>query len=244
MKKLFCALFLTLMTPALFAATTADQETIVINTQLSLKKITVSDKKSDYEIDATYPQLISDTDNATVLPFNQKIQQFITNTSAHFKTELNKASRFGNSLSINYKTNVTTLHQETILSILFESEYFTGGAHPWHTQDTFNYNVANKQFLQLKDLFKPNSKYLTAVSDYCYNTLKYQLEFKDDDQVQLDWLKHGTAPTIKNYRHWTLQKDGLLIYFDEYQVAAYVFGRPTVLIPFTALQDVLVKASA
>src|SRR3990167_1115717 len=230
MKKMLCALFLTFISPALFAAPAAKEETITIDNTLALKKSRLSDQKNGRAVNVEYPQL-----HPAVPAFNREMQQFITAKRAHFKTVINPDSRYGNTLYIDYLHSMTTMNRATVLSILFESEYFTGGAHPWHELDTFNYNVKNKQFLKLNDLFKPNSDYLKLISAYCYDALKKKLEFKTEDQTQLDWLKEGTAPLEKNYRHWTLQPDGLLIHFDEYQVAAYVYGRPTVLVPYEVL---------
>src|SRR3990167_3163866 len=116
MKKMLCALFLTFISPALFAAPAAKEETITIDNTLALKKSRLSDQKN------------------------------------------------GRAVNVDYPHSMTTMNRATVLSILFESEYFTGGAHPWHELDTFNYNVKNKQFLKLNDLFKPNSDYLKLIS--------------------------------------------------------------------------------
>jgi hypothetical protein len=42
----------------------------------------------------------------------------------------------------------------------------------------------------------------------------------------------------ENYAVWNLSAEGLVITFNEYQVAAYAVGPQVVVIPFTALKDI------
>jgi hypothetical protein len=51
------------------------------------------------------------------------------------------------------------------------------------------------------------------------------------------------VPTPENYRNWNIATDGLMITFDEYQVAAYAAGPQTVVVPYSELQAVIDPAS-
>ena len=37
-------------------------------------------------------------------------------------------------------------------------------------------------------------------------------------------LKDGTAPTIDNFKNIVFSNNGLIIYFERYQIAPYYFG--------------------
>ena len=41
----------------------------------------------------------------------------------------------------------------------------------------------------------------------------------------------GTKPEKENYKLWSFSEDGLTMIFDTYQIAAYVYGAPTVNVP-------------
>ena len=84
--------------------------------------------------------------------------------------------------------------------------------------------------LALSDLFKPNSNYLRAISDYCIRQLRNQVS-------DYDTLRDGAAPTANNYNGWLITRRGLSITFDAYQVAPYVEGPKDVLVPYSAIKN-------
>ena len=52
-------------------------------------------------------------------------------------------------------------------------------------------------------------------------------------------IKGGAEPLANNYKNWNIGKNSLLITFDEYQVAPYVYGPQAIAIPFSALENIL-----
>jgi len=52
-------------------------------------------------------------------------------------------------------------------------------------------------------------------------------------------VTQGTKPESKNFKNWNLQADSILITFDEYQVAPYVYGTQEVEIPYSVLEKIL-----
>ncbi len=49
----------------------------------------------------------------------------------------------------------------------------------------------------------------------------------------------GATAAVQNYRNWNITPNGLMITFDEYQVAPYAAGPQTVVIPYKALGQIL-----
>ena len=54
-----------------------------------------------------------------------------------------------------------------------------------------------------------------------------------------DMLKDGASPRADNYRACAITKKGLWITFDPYQVAAFAAGPQHVLVPYSALKDIM-----
>jgi hypothetical protein len=120
-----------------------------------------------------------------------------------------------------------------ILSLKFNvSGYSDGAAHPYHYSQTLTFDLGHGEKINLERLFLRGTDYLQPISDYC----KAQLSKRD---IAFDAFVTGADPTQENYRNWNLTRDGLLITFDEYQVAPYAAGPQTVLIPYAALKDIL-----
>ncbi len=117
-----------------------------------------------------------------------------------------------------------------ILSILFQSSQYSGGAHPSASHASINYDISNGKALALADLFRNDSDYLRIIADRVKKELS-QREGLFPDQINL-----GAAPTLDNYRTWNTTPAGLLITFEEYQVGAYAAGPQSVLIPYAELR--------
>ncbi len=123
-----------------------------------------------------------------------------------------------------------------VLSILFINVYYAGGAHPGSMSWPVNYDFATGSELSLDDLFIPGAPYLERLAEYCLAQLNATLEF--------DVWEDGAAPLAENYTVWGIAPQGLLILFEDYQVAPYAAGPQYVLIPYAELSDLLHPAGA
>ncbi len=120
-----------------------------------------------------------------------------------------------------------------LLSLKFETEgYISGMAHPYHVSRSVNFDLEQGRDLALAELFLPDSGYLEALSKYCASELGTRdIDFKDFAQ--------GADPTPDNYRNWNITSAGLMITFDEYQVAPYAAGPQVVTVPYNILENIL-----
>ncbi|MGQ3888820.1 DUF3298 and DUF4163 domain-containing protein [Legionella sp. CNM-1927-20] len=187
------------------------------------KTVTVKKETKTFILDLKYPQGFKESQ------INQVIKTFITKTknaqdmsgSSPFTTNLPGKD----SLYIDYKI---VYQNPRVVSLLFNiSTYSRGAAHPNNSVKTFNF-IDGKE-ISLQDIFKPNSKYLEEIANYCRSQL---LKNKDLDEK---WITEGTQAINKNYRNWNFSEKGLAIVFDTYQVAAYVYGPQTIIIPLSSL---------
>ncbi|MCZ2121538.1 MAG: RsiV family protein [Anaerolineales bacterium] len=85
--------------------------------------------------------------------------------------------------------------------------------------------------MKLAELF--NADPLPTLAEYCKTELaKREIGF-DDVFLQ------GAEPTPDNYRNWNISVEGLVVTFDEYQVAPYAAGPQVVTIPFSVLKELI-----
>lgn len=118
-----------------------------------------------------------------------------------------------------------------VASFRFLVSTYSGGAHPSNEVRTVNVDVRRGRRLTLADVFAPGSDWLHAVSTAAAGALREQLG-ADGDAA---WIERGTAPDPQNFAAWAIGEDGLEITFQEYQVAAYALGSPTVTLDPAAL---------
>jgi hypothetical protein len=216
--------------------------------EIIARRIAENNKKLKYEIEAEYPQL-SGSGSPGFEKFNQMVRGLITGKVSDFKKEMapeegdNAASEGtsempGNDLSIGY---TLALAKDDLISLDFGvSSYYSGAAHPNSYSDTVNFDLKNGKPLKLADLFNPGSKYLQTISAYAIQDLKKQAKAQSGDpMLDDDWIQKGAGPNADNYGAWTISKTGLGITFDAYQVGPYAAGPQHVMIPYSALKDII-----
>lgn len=138
-----------------------------------------------------------------------------------------------NNLYIDYDAAVMRVGHNHIISIRFSLQAFVAGmAHPYHYYDVLNYDMQGNQAIDFSDLFKPDSHYLEFLADYSRKVLTGRL-------TDALLVESGTTPTAEHFRTWNLKPRGLLITFDQGQVAPYVEGAEAVLIPYPKLQSIV-----
>lgn len=206
----------------------------------------ISQQKVTYDkprivIRTVYPELQS-ADGEAPDHFNQLVQNIVSEEVDHFKSIVVKAanyqqtlpkSKIKNDLTVDYSAATVKSGQNLILSVRFSIQgSATGMAHPYHHYRVINYDLNEERVLELADLFAPDSDYLTKIGDYTRKELLRRLPNKD-------LIAGGTTPTTQHFKIWNIKSDGLLITFNEYQVAAYVFGPQTIRVPFSILKDIV-----
>jgi hypothetical protein len=186
-----------------------------------------------YAVTAQRPVLVGSQD-PRVHNFNTEMKAIVDNAVAGFKQNLADLPAMPDSTASTFDLHYNRLSPPgNILSLKFDIQtYYTGAAHPGDTSQTVTYDLQRGQDLSLADLFVPDVDYLTAISKYCIA----QLSARD---IGFQGFELGATATAHNYRNWNLTADGLMITFDEYQVAPYAAGPQTVVIPYGQLAPVM-----
>jgi hypothetical protein len=184
-----------------------------------------------YTLETNTP-ILEGSDDPRVLEFNRQAAATVEELVADFKSGFEYLSE--NPISAGSFFQITFIQLAPpgdILSIRFDVDgYSDGAAHPYHLTRTLNFDLETGQALSLDMLFRPDSDFLTVIAAFCSAELAtreigFELGFSS-----------GADPLPENYRNWNLTYEGLLITFDEYQVAPYAAGMQQVLVPFDYLQ--------
>ena len=131
----------------------------------------------------------------------------------------------------------------TYISFVMKYGGFSGGAHGYENNVSFNYDVKNKKDILLKDLFPNDPKYLENLSVLSRDILKKKdfAKVSDEDRKNsseegirqyldsiLSSIDTGTEPNIENFSVFTFTEDKIKIYFGQYQVGPYAIGMPEI----------------
>ena len=119
------------------------------------------------------------------------------------------------------------------ISLVFYSELFLGGAHPNHYIDTVIYNTKNNSFININDLINIDKNILIKLSNISREELLKNKALSNSDVKEM--LMDGTSPKTDNFKKIALTDEGIIIFFERYQIAPYYFGDYNILIPYSKL---------
>ncbi len=222
----------------------AEYEAVYLNkvSKIVPKNKHEKDRSMYYSIDATYPQITGKSHNEAESSFNKQVNAIIDEEMQQFKNSvkldmphmrtLPKEVR-NNTFKIDYDIDV--IHELAIVSIRFTIQGMQAGrAHPYRSHRVLNFDLMHNKALALSDLFKTDTKYLDALAKFSNKQLQKTVNEKDKWMID-----EGAKAIAKNYKNWNIEKGAILITFDEYQVAPYVYGPQEIEIPYTELQQLL-----
>ena len=149
----------------------------------------------------------------------------------------------GPSDKLSFFSNFTIVESnDSYISSVLRYGGFSGGAHGYEIDVSYNYDVKNKKVIKLADLFPTDPQYLNylSVGSRIYLENKFAAETdansdNSDQQALEDYAKNmismvesGTQPTEENFSVFTFTPDKIKIYFADYQVGPHSIGMPEV----------------
>jgi hypothetical protein len=117
--------------------------------------------------------------------------------------------------------DVTYLDLRLAAIVFTISTYGAGAAHPNTGRESLVFDFSRSRQLTLADVVSSPAEAVPAISELCKNQLKAQAAkvgwelFEDAD----------FAAVVREFVRWAPNKDGVDILFDQYSIAAYVFGQ-------------------
>ena len=122
-----------------------------------------------------------------------------------------------------------------ILSYCVERYVYTGGAHGSNFRQFVNYNLQTGEQIDEEQLFAENyQEQLTQL------LLQYMVEQNDEIALIQDLQEAGyNVDDIHPNDNFYLAEEGITYVFNPYDIAPYALGETEILIPWSALQNIL-----
>ena len=111
------------------------------------------------------------------------------------------------------------------LSILTNDYAYTGGAHGIGYAQSFNFNISTGKQMKISDVLTSKSK-MNSVQKYAYKYMKNREPFKH-------FVTKPSDVKIKKDTQFYYNHNGITLVFQEYEVASYADGNPTVTVPYS-----------
>lgn len=188
-----------------------------------------------------YPQFSTDE---FFQPFIIRLNYlYSTKVSLYQMTEINKLYQlavqdFENSQANNYPfqpyelyiTYEITLNANCTLSLYFDNYQYTGGAHGITTRKSYNWDLVRGKSIELYELISHTIMFRNYIITSINNQIKADIEsgnniyFENYEELVRQYF---------NPSNFYLTEEGVVIYYQLYEIAPYVSGIRTFLIPYT-----------
>lgn len=114
-------------------------------------------------------------------------------------------------------------------------QYYTGAAHGISATQFLNWNNATKRVLGMTDILEPgkHDAYVQALKAIHDRWLANNADARHDPE------SYNRIWPFQASDNFAFTDQGLAVKYDSYQIAPYYFGQPELLIPYSALRDIL-----
>ena len=196
----------------------------IINVKaISNNEYKIEEKNNKYKIITYYPKTDYPKLNNVI---NDKIYEYIK----EFKENVNSSD-----YPINQYYSLIILYDcyeyDNYISYIFRIEDYTGGAHPNHRIYTVVYDIKNNVIITIDDLINKNQNILNIFSENSREILK-----SNDKITSSTMLYEGTKPKKENFTNFIFSKNGIILFFPQYQVAPYSQGEFNVVLDYKKIR--------
>jgi len=122
-----------------------------------------------------------------------------------------------------------TYNQNCAISLYFDQYEYAGGAHGLTIRYSDSWNLEKSRRIELSDLFPHKAHY----RDFLIHTIDKQIEQELEQEESMFFDNYETLVN-ESFRmnNFYLTKEGVMIYFQQYDIAPYASGIPTFLIAY------------
>lgn len=125
-----------------------------------------------------------------------------------------------------------SFNTDEVISLPVNYYQYTGGAHGLTTKVSYNYDLKSGKEIKLKDLFKEGFDYKSIIDK----------KVREDIAKEKDiYFENGALfKGVNENQAYYLNKDGVIVYFQQYEIAPYSSGIREFKIPYGELSEGLV----
>jgi hypothetical protein len=123
---------------------------------------------------------------------------------------------------------------DTLLSLSINDEYYTGGAHGGSGVYFINVNPKTGAEFTLDSLLKPN--YEDALTELGNKFFRQTRQLADTASLSENYFEFPEDQFTLN-KNYGFRKDGIVFFYNNYEIAPYAAGPTEVLIPYDELKE-------
>ncbi|MFO1444369.1 DUF3298 and DUF4163 domain-containing protein [Bacillus sp. Bva_UNVM-123] len=187
---------------------------------------------SKYKDTFNYPQVEGLINNTAQKKINEVLQKHIASSYTN-ALELKKLEAEHGAPQNQYTHEVKyeiKYNQNNLLSILFFDYEYTGGAHGMTAATSYNFDANTGNEISLTKVVENNNA-VTKVKKFAKIDLLNQ-----GNKLGMTYVSDPASITINDNRPFYFYDKGIVLKFQQYEVAPYAAGMPEVIIPYSVFK--------
>jgi hypothetical protein len=168
--------------------------------------------KEDGGIEVVLPVIADEKHSEAATKANALLAAMVMDRMADYKEfteDMDGKKTFQSSYAVKYNEN-------SLVSIVVSGYEYTGGAHGISWRESLTFDLETGKAFKLGDLFKSGADYKKVIDE----RIAYEIDRRDwQDSVRFEGISADTS--------FYLTEEALVIYYQPYEIAAYVFGLPS-----------------
>lgn len=187
---------------------------------------------SKYKDTFNYPQVEGLINNTAQKKINEVLQKHIASSYTN-ALELKKLEAEHGAPQNQYTHEVKyeiKYNQKNLLSILFFDYEYTGGAHGMTVATSYNFDVNTGNEISLTKVVDNNNA-VTKVKKFAKIDLLNQ-----GNKLGMTYASDPASITINDNRAFYFYDKGIVLKFQQYEVAPYAAGMPEAIIPYSVFK--------
>ncbi|CAN5530761.1 DUF3298 and DUF4163 domain-containing protein [soil metagenome] len=126
------------------------------------------------------------------------------------------------------------IFNDSLLSLQISDETYSGGAHGSYATTFLNLNPSSGDTLSLSDFLKPGyEQSLTKIGEQIFRETR---ELADTASLEFNGFEFGDNQFGLN-SNYGFRKEGIVFFYNSYEVAPYAMGPTEVVIPYERIRD-------
>lgn len=133
-------------------------------------------------------------------------------------------------------TYKVTYNQDCAVSLYFDQYLYTGGAHGNTVRYSDTWNLQSARSINIDEMFKNSINYKAYIIMIINNQIAEQI--KNGENIYFDDYKKNVVKYL-NLNSFYLTPQGVVLYFQQYEIAPYSSGIPEFTIPY--VEDYVIR---
>lgn len=135
------------------------------------------------------------------------------------------------------QTFEVTYNQSCIISLYFDNYQYTGGAHGLTNRTSQTWNLKTRKMIKLRELYRCSGNYKSYIKN------KIIAQIKENPDIYFENYEELVEQTF-NENNYYCTPQGVVVYFQQYDIAPYSSGIREFLLPYNKCITVPIKKCA